>query len=95
LPDRCISSHGLHQRGDGRHVATAVTKVLNLFSSLVATAVFAARGLIDWKLGLVLGAASFGGAAVARNLSNRLLRRVFLVAVLTLAVKTLLYDVSW
>jgi uncharacterized membrane protein YfcA len=79
--------------------AVAVTKVLNLFSSLVATAVFAARGLIDWKLGLVLGAVSFvgaaAGAALARNLSNNTLRRVFLIAVLALAAKTLLYDVSW
>jgi uncharacterized membrane protein YfcA len=79
--------------------AVAVTKVLNLFSSLVATAVFAVRGLIDWKLGLIVGTASFGGAAagaaVARNLSNRLLGRVFLVAVFALAAKTLLYDVRW
>jgi uncharacterized protein len=79
--------------------SVAVTKVLNLFSSLVATAVFAVRGLIDWKLGLILGAASFAGAtagaALARKLSNHTLRRVFLVAVLVLAAKTLLYDVNW
>jgi uncharacterized protein len=79
--------------------AVAVTKVLNLFSSLVATGVFAVRGLIDWKLGLTLGAAAFGGAAagaaVARNLDNQLLRRIFLAAVLALAVKTLLFDVRW
>jgi uncharacterized protein len=79
--------------------AVAVTKVLNLFSSLVATAVFAVRGLIDWKLGLILGAVSFAGAAagagLARNLSNHALRRVFLGAVLALAAKTLLYDVRW
>jgi uncharacterized protein len=74
--------------------AVAVTKVLNFFSSLIATAVFAVRGLIDWKLGLLLGVASFAGAAagavVARKLSNHLLRRVFLVAVVVLAIKTLL-----
>ena len=79
--------------------AIATTKVLNLFSSLVATAVFAVRGLIDWKLGLILGAVSFvsaaAGAALSRKLSNHNLRRIFLVAVLALAVKTLLYDVSW
>src|SRR5262245_46999362 len=78
--------------------AVAATKVLNLFSSLVATAVFAERGLIDWKLGLVLGVASFVGAAagavIARKLSNRLLRRIFLIAVVALAVKTLFYDVA-
>ena len=79
--------------------AVAVTKVLNLFSSLVATAVFAVRGLIDWKFGLILSAVSFAGAAagaaLARNLSNHTLRRIFLVAVLALAAKTLLYDVRW
>jgi uncharacterized protein len=79
--------------------AVAVTKVLNLFSSLVATVVFAVRRLIDWQLGLLLGVASFGGAAagavIARRLDNRLLRRVFLTAVIALAAKTLLYDVRW
>ena len=64
-----------------------------------ATAVFAVRGLIDWKLGLILSAVSFAGAAagaaLARNLSNHTLRRIFLVAVLALAAKTLLYDVRW
>ncbi len=72
----------------------AATKVLNLFSSLAASAVFAPRGLIDWKLGLILGVASFGGAAtgatVARKLDDRLLRRMFLIAVVVLAVKTIL-----
>ena len=60
---------------------------------------FAAQGLIDWKLGLILGAMSLVGAtagpALARNLSNHTLRRIFLAAVLTLAAKSLLYDVSW
>jgi uncharacterized protein len=79
--------------------AVAATKVLNLFSSLIATGVFAVRGLIDWKLGLILGVVSFGGAAAgaafARNLSNQTLLRIFLDAVLALAAKTLLYDVKW
>jgi uncharacterized membrane protein YfcA len=77
--------------------AVAVTKVLNLSSSLVATAVFAVRGLIDWRLGLILGVTSFvgaaAGAAFARKLSNRILRRAFLVAVLALVAKTILSDV--
>ena len=76
--------------------AVAVTKVLNLFSSLVASVVFTARGLIDWRLGLLLSLVSFAaaasGAAVAQKLSDHLLRRVFLVAVIALAVKTLAYD---
>jgi uncharacterized protein len=78
--------------------AVATTKVLNLFSSLVATAVFASRGLIDWKLGLILGVVSFGGgtagATLALRLDNRLLRRVFLTAVIALAAKTLIFDVT-
>jgi uncharacterized membrane protein YfcA len=78
--------------------AVAVTKVLNLFSSLVATVVFAARGLINWRLGLLLSLVSFAGAGlgavVAQKLSNVLLRRVFLVAVVALAVKTFVYDLQ-
>jgi uncharacterized protein len=76
-----------------------VTKVLNLCSSLIATAVFAVRGLIDWKLGLLLGVESFAGAAagavMARNLSNFSLRQIFVVTVIALAAKTLAYDVRW
>jgi uncharacterized protein len=79
--------------------AVATTKVLNLFSSLVATAVFGMRGLVDWKLGLLLGVVSFagaaGGAALPRDLSNNILRRIFLVTVIALAAKTLAYDVCW
>jgi hypothetical protein len=45
------------QLGINPHVAVAT----NLFSSLVATAVFAVRGLIDWRLGLMLIA---GGRAI-------------------------------
>jgi uncharacterized membrane protein YfcA len=78
--------------------AVAVTKVLNVASSLVATVVFAARGLIDWRLGLTLSLVSFAGAvlgaAVARRLSNALLRQVFLVTVIVLAAKTLAYDLQ-
>ena len=79
--------------------AVAVTKVLNQFSSLIATTVFAVGGLIDWKLGLLLGVASFAatatGAVLARNLSNYILRRIFLLAVIALAAKTLAYDIQW
>ena len=75
--------------------AVAVTKVLNLVSSLVATAVFASRGLVDWKLGLILSLVSFVGAAcgavIAQKMSNVLLRRIFLVAVIALAFKTLAF----
>jgi len=79
--------------------AVAVTKVLNFFSSLVATAIFAHQGLIAWNLGLLLSAVSFVGAVlgavVARTMSNLWLRRIFLTAVVGLALKTLLIDVGW
>jgi len=79
--------------------AVAVTKLLNAASSLVATVVFAWEGLIEWKLGIVLSVVSFAGAvlgaALARKMSDVLLRRVFLAAVIILALKTLFYEVAW
>ncbi len=79
--------------------AVAVTKVLNIFSSLIATAIFSWQGLLDWNLGLFLGGVSFAGAIVgavlARRMSNFWLRRAFLTAVIALALKTLLVDVAW
>ena len=71
--------------------AVAVTKVLNFFSSLIATAIFAWQGIIDWKLGVLLSAVSFAGAVLgatfARRMSDMWLRRVFLTAVAVLTVK--------
>jgi uncharacterized membrane protein YfcA len=79
--------------------AVAITKVLNIFSSLVAVAIFATEGIIDWKTSLPLSVVSFAGAVVgavvARKMSNMWLRRLFPTAVIALAAKTLLYDVSW
>ena len=78
--------------------AVAVTKVLNFFSSLIATAIFAWRGIIDWKLGFLLSAVSFSGAMLgatfARRMSNLWLRRIFLAALVVLTVK-LFYDWAW
>jgi uncharacterized protein len=79
--------------------AVALTKVLNMFSSLVATLVFAKEGLVDWRLGLILSVASFAGgllgAVLAKRVSNLRLRRIFVVAVIVMALKTLLFDVPW
>ena len=75
--------------------AVAVTKVLNFFSSLIATAIFAWQGIIDWRLGFLLSAVSFAGAVIgatfARRMSDLWLRRVFLTTVVVLTVK-LFYD---
>lgn len=71
--------------------AVATTKVINVFSSLVATAIFAWRGIVDYKLGLMLGVTMFVGAVVGGQIAMRLsavwLRRVFLIAVVGLAAK--------
>jgi uncharacterized membrane protein YfcA len=73
--------------------AVATTKVINLFSSAVATGVFLWRGIVDVKLGIVLGVAMFFGAwlggRIALQLSAVWLRRIFIVAVFGLAVKML------
>ena len=76
--------------------AISTTKVVNIFSSLVATLIFAWRGLVDYRLGVVMGVVMFAGAFIggrgALRLSNAWLRRIFLTAVIALALKTLLYD---
>lgn len=76
----------------------AATKLMNVFSSLVATGVFAWRGLVDFKLGLLLGVSAFVGgtlgAKIALKLNALWLRRIFVLAVLALAV-TLVSSVSW
>lgn len=79
--------------------AVATTKIVNVFSSLIATVVFMWRGLVDYKLGLLLGlsmfAGAFVGARIALKLNNLWIRRVFLATVILLALKILLYDFVW
>lgn len=79
--------------------AVATTKIVNVFSSLVATLVFMWGGLVDYRLGLLLGAVMFAGAfvgaRVALRLDEKALRRVFLTTVVALALKILLYDLLW
>lgn len=79
--------------------AVATTKLVNIFSSLIATVVFMWRGLVDYRLGLLLGlsmfAGAFFGARIALRLNNLWLRRVFLATVVLLALKILLYDFLW
>lgn len=72
--------------------AVAGTKFINVFSSAVATAVFAWQGLIDYYLGIILAvtmfAAAYAGARVVTKLDDLWLRRIFLAAVVALALKT-------
>jgi hypothetical protein len=74
--------------------AVATTKVINVFSSGVATLVFVWRGVVDLRLGIILGISMFLGALlgarIALFLSNVWLRRIFIATVLGLAIKLLL-----
>jgi len=75
--------------------AVANTKFINVFSSAIATIVFMWQGLVDYKLGAILGVTMFLGAYagahyVAKH-HDMWIRRIFLTAVLLLAIKTL-YD---
>jgi uncharacterized membrane protein YfcA len=77
--------------------AVATTKVMNLFSSAIATGVFMWHGLINYRLGMILGATMFVGAVVgarfAIRLGNLWVRRIFLTAVWVLGLKGLLWDI--
>ncbi|HKS76919.1 MAG TPA: sulfite exporter TauE/SafE family protein [Terriglobales bacterium] len=74
--------------------AVATTKLMNVFSSGVATLVFLGRGIVDLKLGFILGIAMFGGGLLGGRIALHLnviwLRRIFIAAVLALAIKMLL-----
>jgi uncharacterized membrane protein YfcA len=73
--------------------SVATTKVINMFSSAVATVIFAWHGVVDYKLGAILGGTMFLGAVIGGDATLRIgtvwLRRIFLVAVLALALKML------
>jgi hypothetical protein len=77
--------------------AIATTKLINISSSAVATAVFMWHRLIDYRLGLILGVTMFVGALVGARLAIRIgnewLRRIFLTAVWLLGLKAIFFDV--
>jgi uncharacterized protein len=86
---------GIYCMGYGEAVGS--TKLINVFSSTVATAIFIWQGLVDYRLGLILGATMFVGAYVgahyATKMNDIMLRRIFLLTVFLLAIKTL-YDLT-
>ena len=71
--------------------AIAGTKFINVFSSGIATVIFAAQGLIDYKLGIILAVtmfiAAFFGAHFVTKMNDLWLKRIFLATVFLLAVK--------
>ena len=73
--------------------AIASTKVINIFSSLVATAVFMWQGLVDYQLGIMLSVTMFIGAYAGAHYASKMndvwLRRIFIATVILLAIKTL------
>lgn len=73
--------------------AVASTKLINVFSSLVASIIFMRQGLVDYKLGAILAVtmfvAAYVGAKTVTKLNDLWLRRIFLATVLILAVKTI------
>ncbi|MBE7515475.1 MAG: sulfite exporter TauE/SafE family protein [Chloracidobacterium sp.] len=75
--------------------AIASTKLINVVSSAMASAVFWWEGLIDLKLGLILGVTMFVGGYIGAHAATKMgelwLRRIFLSTVFLLALKTL-YD---
>jgi hypothetical protein len=77
--------------------AVATTKVMNVFSSAIATGVFMWHDLVDYRLGIILGATMFVGAVVgarfAIRIGNQWVRRIFLTAVWVLGLKALLLDI--
>jgi uncharacterized membrane protein YfcA len=73
--------------------SVASTKLINVVSSSIATAVFMWQGLVNYRLGLILGvttfAAAYFGAHYAVKLNDTWLKRIFIAAVILLAIKTL------
>ena len=75
--------------------AVASTKLINVVSSTIATGVFMWQGLVDYKLGIVLGITMFFGGYIGAHYATKLndvwLKRIFLTTVFVLALKTI-YD---
>ncbi len=70
--------------------AVAGTKLINVFSSGIATIIFAWQGLIDYKLGIILAItmfiAAYIGAKTVTKLNDVWLKRIFLAVVFLLAL---------
>jgi len=73
--------------------AVASTKFINVFSSLIATIIFAWQNLIDYKLGIILAVtmfiAAYIGAKTVTKLNDVWIKRIFLGTVFLLAIKTI------
>ena len=76
--------------------AVALSRLLNIVSSVAAAAVFAFAGSVDWGLVWRLSGFAFAGAYLGARFARRLpdiwLRRIFVIAVAALAIKSLVFD---
>ncbi len=72
----------------------ASTKFINVFSSLIATLIFMWQGLVNYKLGAILALTMFIGAFIGAHTATKMndiwLKRIFILVVLVLALKTIL-----
>lgn len=74
--------------------AIATSKLVNVFSSLIATLIFSRLGLVDYRLGLVLGLAMVLGASlgsqVVLKIGNLWLQRIYILVVVGLAAQLII-----
>ncbi len=79
--------------GHGLLKATAHTKLLNFASNIGAFVIFAASGAIDWKTGILMGAAQFvggrTGAHFAMRNGSKVIKPLLVTVCIALAVKLL------
>lgn len=85
--------------GYGLLKATAHTKLLNFASNLGGFLTFAFLGVINWKIGLLMGIAQFAGARVGASLAMKsgaaIIKPLLIVVCLALATKLLYADNPW
>ena len=78
--------------------ATAHTKLLNFASNVGGFAVFAASGVIDWRIGLSMGAMQIAGAwlgaRMAIRVGSRLIKPLIVIVCIALAVRLLLDETN-
>jgi uncharacterized protein len=79
--------------------AVSITKVINIFSSFIATILFIYEGIVDLRLGLLIACSMFvgayAGAKIVLKLNNLWLKRIFLTVVISLGLKIMIYDLLW
>ncbi|RUW66904.1 TSUP family transporter, partial [Mesorhizobium sp. M1E.F.Ca.ET.063.01.1.1] len=79
--------------GYGVLKATAHTKLLNFASNIGGFTVFAAVGVVYWKIGLMMGVAQFLGARLGASLAirigARLIKPLLVIVCVALAIKLL------